>query len=63
MDIVWVCAVTLCAYLVALSLGRALRRKHLRKQTCVLDLDGLGLRLPSKKIKGTAVICGGRYVR
>ncbi|KAK0188416.1 hypothetical protein F5146DRAFT_1055146 [Armillaria mellea] len=59
MDIIWVSTATLCAYLVALSLGRALRRRQLRKQTCVLDLDGLGFRLPSKKIKGTAVICGG----
>ncbi|KAK0501778.1 hypothetical protein EDD18DRAFT_1347849 [Armillaria luteobubalina] len=59
MDIIWVSAATLCVYLVVLSLGRAFRRKQLRKQTCVLDLGGLGLRLPSKKIKGTAVICGG----
>ncbi|KAK0202370.1 hypothetical protein DFS33DRAFT_1476012 [Desarmillaria ectypa] len=62
MDTIYVSAITLCVYLVALSLEYALRRKHLRKQTCVLDLDGLGLRLPGKKIKGTSVICGGRIL-
>ncbi|KAK0466734.1 uncharacterized protein EV420DRAFT_1505023 [Desarmillaria tabescens] len=59
MDFIWISAITLCVYLVALSLGRALRRKHLQKETCVLDLERLGFRLASKKIKGTAVICGG----
>ncbi|KAG7444010.1 uncharacterized protein BT62DRAFT_1008697 [Guyanagaster necrorhizus] len=59
MDVIWALAITLCVYYVARFLGRALRRKYLRTHTCVLDLEGLGLRLPSQKIKGTAVICGG----
>ncbi|KAK0197957.1 hypothetical protein F5146DRAFT_1017606 [Armillaria mellea] len=33
--------------------------RQLSKQTCVLDIDSLGTRLPREKIKGTAVICGG----
>ncbi|KAK0474283.1 hypothetical protein IW261DRAFT_1341776, partial [Armillaria novae-zelandiae] len=33
--------------------------RQLEKQTCVLDIDSLGTRLPGDKFKGTAVICGG----
>lgn len=42
-----------------LFLERALRQRFLLKQTCVLDVDTLGRRLPDKKIQGTAVVCGG----
>ncbi len=53
-------AVILGIYYIVLYLERALRRRLLLKHTCVLDIDTLGRRLPSQKIKGTAVICGGR---
>ncbi|SJL13850.1 uncharacterized protein ARMOST_17299 [Armillaria ostoyae] len=45
-------------YYIVVYLERALRRLLL-KHTCVLDVDTLGRRLHSQKIKGTAVICGG----
>ncbi len=60
MNLLWALGIALSAYAVALYLGRTLRRRLLVKQTCVLDIDSLGLRLPREKIKGTAVICGGR---
>ncbi|PBK99973.1 hypothetical protein ARMGADRAFT_1074800 [Armillaria gallica] len=62
MDIVsWAqtAAVIFGIYYIVLYLERALRRRLLLKHTCVLDIDTLGRRLPSQKIKGTAVICGG----
>ncbi|KAK0215858.1 hypothetical protein EDD85DRAFT_996317 [Armillaria nabsnona] len=52
-------AVIFGIYCVVAYLERALRRRLLLKHTCVLDIDTLGKRLPSQKIKGTAVICGG----
>ncbi|KAG7444024.1 uncharacterized protein BT62DRAFT_952962 [Guyanagaster necrorhizus] len=59
MNLLWILGLSFSAYGVALYLGRAVRRRLLVKQTCVLDIDSLGLRLPREKIKGTAVICGG----
>jgi len=44
-------------------LARVLRRKLLEKETAVADLPFLGEARPKgQKIKGTAVICGGRHV-
>ncbi len=60
MDLLWISGLSLVAYGIALYLGRIFRHRQLAKQTCVLDIDSLGLRLPREKIKGTAVICGGR---
>ncbi|KAK0215876.1 hypothetical protein EDD85DRAFT_444658 [Armillaria nabsnona] len=59
MDLLWISGLSLVAYGIALYLGRIFRHRQLAKQTCVLDIDSLGLRLPREKIKGTAVICGG----
>ncbi|PBK69033.1 hypothetical protein ARMSODRAFT_172347 [Armillaria solidipes] len=59
MNLIWALGTAFSAYAVALYLGRTLRRRLLVKQTCVLDIDSLGRRLPREKIKGTAVICGG----
>ncbi|KAK0188421.1 hypothetical protein F5146DRAFT_982989 [Armillaria mellea] len=52
-------AVIFCISYIVVYLERVLRRRLLLRHTCVLDLDTLGRRLPSQKIKGTAVICGG----
>ncbi|PBK68972.1 hypothetical protein ARMSODRAFT_1038406 [Armillaria solidipes] len=52
-------AIILGIYYIVVYLERALRRRLLLKYTCVLDMDTLGRWLPSQKIKGTAVICGG----
>ncbi|PBK60674.1 hypothetical protein ARMSODRAFT_897726 [Armillaria solidipes] len=52
-------AIILGIYYIVVYLERALRRSLLLKQTCVLDIDTLGRRLHSQKIKGTAVVCGG----
>ncbi|KAK0489401.1 hypothetical protein IW261DRAFT_1390954 [Armillaria novae-zelandiae] len=52
-------AVILGIYYIVVYLERALRRRLLVKRTYVLDIATLGRRLPSQKIKGTAVICGG----
>ncbi len=60
MALLWILGISLAVYGVAVYLGRVVRRSQLAKQTCVLDIDSLGLRLPREKIKGTAVICGGR---
>jgi len=44
-------------------LARSLRKYLLKKETILLDLPLLGkAREEADKIKGTAVICGGRYV-
>ncbi|KAK0501773.1 hypothetical protein EDD18DRAFT_1347844 [Armillaria luteobubalina] len=51
--------VILGIYYTVVYLERALRRRLLLKHTCVLDIDTLGCRPHNKKIKGTAVICGG----
>ncbi|KAK0466769.1 uncharacterized protein EV420DRAFT_1474205 [Desarmillaria tabescens] len=59
MNLLWALGIALTTYTVALYLGRTLRHRQLLKQTCVLDIDSLGLRLPREKMKGTAVICGG----
>ena len=55
-------AIILGIYYIVVYLERVLRRRLLLKHTCVLDIDTLGRRPHSQKIKGTAVICGGRYV-
>ncbi|KAK0454581.1 hypothetical protein EV421DRAFT_2029616 [Armillaria borealis] len=60
MGFIWFPIIVLGSYFVALFIGRAFRRKVLREQTCLLDADNLGVRLVAGKIKGTAVICGGR---
>ncbi|SJK97911.1 uncharacterized protein ARMOST_01167 [Armillaria ostoyae] len=60
MGFIWFPITVLGSYFVALFVGRAFRRKVLREQTCLLDADNLGVRLAAGKIKGTAVICGGR---
>ena len=45
------------------TLGTTLNKYFTRKMTILLDLDSIGKsRPPSQKIKGTAVICGGRCV-
>ncbi len=62
MGFLWFPVIALGLYFVTRSIGRAFRRKVLREQTCLLDADKLGIRLAAEKIKGTAVICGGRYV-
>lgn len=59
MNLLWALGAALSAYVVALYLGRSLRRRLLLKETCVLDIDSLGLRLPRENVKGTAIICGG----
>ncbi|KAK0501762.1 hypothetical protein EDD18DRAFT_1347834 [Armillaria luteobubalina] len=59
MALLWILGVSLALYGVAVYLGRAFRRSLLAKETCLLDIDSLGIRLPPEKIKGTAVICGG----
>jgi hypothetical protein len=54
-------ALTLC-FLKYLATN--LRSYLLKKETMVLDLAHLGkARKDDKKIKGTAVICGGRYAK
>ena len=52
----------LVAVLVAWKIaGRLLRRHFFRKLTVVDDLHNLGLpRAPHQRLRGTAVICGGR---
>jgi hypothetical protein len=51
----------LVLYNVFTYLGRYLRRKQFEKETAVTDLPFLGEARPkNQKIKGTAVICGGR---
>ncbi|KAK0232717.1 hypothetical protein IW262DRAFT_1326368 [Armillaria fumosa] len=59
MNLLWAfgTAVATCGALIYFE--RLFRRRQLEKQTCVLDIDSLGTRLPHEKIKGTAVICGG----
>ncbi|PBK99981.1 hypothetical protein ARMGADRAFT_1074807 [Armillaria gallica] len=52
-------AIILGIYYIVVYLERALRRSLLLKHTCVLEIDTLGRRLHSQKIKGTAVVCGG----
>ncbi|KAK0466735.1 uncharacterized protein EV420DRAFT_1635777 [Desarmillaria tabescens] len=53
-------AVAFAVYWTGSFLWRYLRYRLLRKQTCVLDLEQLGLsRSADQKIHGTAVICGG----
>ncbi|KAK0201144.1 hypothetical protein DFS33DRAFT_1357678 [Desarmillaria ectypa] len=60
MGLLWLSAASLAIYYLFLLLGRALRRHLLLKQTCVKDIDALGLtRTAAQKIRGTAVICGG----
>ncbi|SJL13855.1 uncharacterized protein ARMOST_17304 [Armillaria ostoyae] len=52
--------VVFAVYCVGSLLWRHLRHRLLRRQTCVLDLEQLGLsRSVDQKIRGTAVICGG----
>ncbi|PBK68974.1 hypothetical protein ARMSODRAFT_1038412 [Armillaria solidipes] len=52
--------VVFAVYCIASLLWRHLRHRLLRRQTCVLDLEQLGLsRSVDQKIRGTAVICGG----
>ncbi|KAK0215033.1 hypothetical protein IW262DRAFT_1300269 [Armillaria fumosa] len=52
--------VIFAVYCVGSLLWRYLRHAHLRKQTCIPDLERLGLsRSADQKIHGTAVICGG----
>ncbi|KAK0188415.1 hypothetical protein F5146DRAFT_1139933 [Armillaria mellea] len=52
--------VVFVVYCVGSFLWRRLRHGHLQKQTCILDLERLGLsRSADQKIHGTAVICGG----
>ncbi|KAK0466721.1 uncharacterized protein EV420DRAFT_1698330 [Desarmillaria tabescens] len=60
MDLLWVPALILIIYYACLLLGRALRQRLLRKQTCVDDIHILGSsRASADKIKGIAVVCGG----
>ncbi|KAK0489389.1 hypothetical protein IW261DRAFT_1444751 [Armillaria novae-zelandiae] len=59
MALLWILGISLAVYGIAVYLGRAIRRSQLAKETCVLDIDSLGIRLPHERIKGTAVICGG----
>ncbi|KAK0188408.1 hypothetical protein F5146DRAFT_1055127 [Armillaria mellea] len=60
MNLLWAPVAALGVYYVFLSFERALRKRLLLTQTCVLDVDSLGhRRFPAQKIKGTAVICGG----
>ncbi|KAK0459070.1 uncharacterized protein EV420DRAFT_1676791 [Desarmillaria tabescens] len=59
MEFLWFPVIAFGVYFVALSIGRAFRRKVLREQTCLLDADNLGVRHAGGKIKDTAVICGG----
>uniref|UniRef100_D8QGF9 Uncharacterized protein n=1 Tax=Schizophyllum commune (strain H4-8 / FGSC 9210) TaxID=578458 RepID=D8QGF9_SCHCM len=56
------------AGLAALILGRALvlvgryiRNRALRRETCLQEFESLGLPRRGRKIEGTAVICGGSY--
>ncbi len=61
MCLLWVFGTVLALSYPTVLLGRALRRKLLQRQTCVDDIPYLGCsRLLKQKIKGTAVICGGR---
>jgi hypothetical protein len=53
------CAIAL--HQLSAYLGRSLRRKQIEKETALADLLFLGEARPKgQKIKGTAVICGGR---
>lgn len=46
------------------TLGSSLHRFFLKKTTILLDLPNIGQPRPSsRRIKGTAIICGGRYVQ
>ena len=55
-----VVAITTAFYLLSYG-ARSLRRKLLQKETIVADVPFLGhARQKDHKIKGTAVVCGGR---
>lgn len=46
------------------ALGSIVHRHFLRRMTILLDLPNIGQPRPdSQRIKGAAVICGGRFVR
>ena len=48
-------------YLLLPACARALHRKLVKKQTGLADIPFLGeARAKDRKIKGTAVVCGGR---
>ena len=56
--------VALGAYAGLRVLGSRLRQSMLEKETIVCELEHLGKPRPEgEKLKGTAVVCGGRYVR
>ncbi|KAG7442674.1 uncharacterized protein BT62DRAFT_922394 [Guyanagaster necrorhizus] len=60
MRLLWLSVAPFALYYFLSLLGRALRRHLFLKQTCVKDIDALGLpRTAQHKIRGTAVICGG----
>ena len=42
--------------------GRYVRDRALRRETCLHEFEDLGLPRRGRKIQGTAVICGGRCV-
>jgi hypothetical protein len=57
----WVILSMVAAYYVLLLVGRASRRKLLQRQTAVIELAIFGTpRKHNGKIRGTAVIAGGR---
>ncbi len=61
MGLLWLPVTSFTVYYLFSLLGRALRRHFLLKQTYVKNIDALGLpRTAAQKIRGTAVICGGR---
>jgi hypothetical protein len=50
-------------YIVTLVTGHTLRAKSVQKTICINELKKLGQSRPKDaKIKGTAIVCGGRYV-
>ncbi|PBK99933.1 hypothetical protein ARMGADRAFT_1074766 [Armillaria gallica] len=59
MNLLWAFGTAAVTCGVILDLEHVFRRRQLSKQTCLLDIDSLGFRVPREKIKGTAVICGG----
>ncbi|KAK0489411.1 hypothetical protein IW261DRAFT_413502 [Armillaria novae-zelandiae] len=60
MNLLWISAFIIIVPLVCLLLGRTLRQRLLRIQTCINDMYDLGSsRSPAEKVKGTAVVCGG----
>lgn len=57
----WLIPSILVAYYILQLVGRALRKKALQRQTALVELAILGKpREHNGKIKGTAVIAGGR---